>query len=179
MVFAVSPLCECHNEPMLWNKNTRCRAGGSWYCAVKAREGARRYKKVHRDRVSESDRRYREANPEKYRKWTRIRACRYRAAHPGRVRKSKQRWYETHPIERSSHERIRRARKRGAETDGHSRAEVFERDGGKCQMCGRKLRRDNWHEDHIVPLSRGGSDLLDNCQAACPPCNLSKWAHVA
>ena len=30
------------------------------------------------------------------------------------------------------------------------------------------------HLDHIQPYSRGGSDDLDNLQAMCQPCNLSK-----
>lgn len=29
--------------------------------------------------------------------------------------------------------------------------------------------------DHVVPLSRGGKDSLDNVVTACSGCNYSKW----
>jgi 5-methylcytosine-specific restriction endonuclease McrA len=70
--------------------------------------------------------------------------------------------------------RLRKARLAGTESDGHLRSEVFARDEGMCQICGADLDPENWHQDHIVPLIAGGSDLIENCQATCPPCNLSK-----
>ena len=50
------PVCECHDEPMLWNKDARKRAGGFWRCRIKTRKKDREYK-----------RRYRKDNPEKIR----------------------------------------------------------------------------------------------------------------
>jgi|SRR5579872_2206610 len=51
------------------------------------------------------------------------------------------------------------------------RSIVFERDGHICTYCG----SDNSLEgDHIVPLSRGGSNAFDNLATACRPCNLAK-----
>lgn len=58
------------------------------------------------------------------------------------------------------------------------RLAVFRRDHGTCQLrlrCdGAKLRWDNWHCDHSIPWSTGGSTTVDNGQAACPDCNLTK-----
>ena len=63
---------------------------------------------------------------------------------------------------------------------------VFERDGGRCQICGVKLHPkiewDTRYEqrirafqvDHKVPLSKGGTSHIDNLQAVCGPCNRSK-----
>lgn len=31
------PLCECHGEPMSWNRDVRGRMGGFWRCAIKRR----------------------------------------------------------------------------------------------------------------------------------------------
>lgn len=51
-----------------------------------------------------------------------------------------------------------------------SRRAVFARDEYRCQYCG--SRADSI--DHIVPRSRGGTDVWDNLAAACRPCNTRK-----
>jgi hypothetical protein len=59
---------------------------------------------------------------------------------------------------------------------GVTRARIFERDGFACQYCG--ATSGPLHCDHIVPVSRGGSDDDENLCAACVPCNLSKGAKL-
>ncbi len=50
--------------------------------------------------------------------------------------------------------------------------EVWKRDKGRCQMCG---KRDNLHFDHIIPYSKGGSSLTaENIQLLCVRHNLEK-----
>lgn len=44
----------------------------------------------------------------------------------------------------------------------------------RCAYCNKPLFPDKYHVDHIRPLSRGGSNDLDNLCLACPKCNLSK-----
>ena len=65
-------------------------------------------------------------------------------------------------------------------TEGQKR-EIYTRDGGVCQLrisadCSRNrvLREGEFHIDHILPLSRGGSNLISNGQVSCPSCNLQK-----
>ena len=50
------------------------------------------------------------------------------------------------------------------------RQAVFERDGLECQYCGDEATT----VDHVVPLSRGGTNDLANLTPACKPCNSSK-----
>ncbi len=49
---------------------------------------------------------------------------------------------------------------------------VWQRDGGKCVICGAK---DELHFDHIIPYSKGGTSLkADNIQLLCARHNLEK-----
>lgn len=50
------------------------------------------------------------------------------------------------------------------------------RQKSRCYYCKIKLGkgRGAWHADHIVPLSRGGSNSIDNIVITCPTCNLKK-----
>ena len=57
----------------------------------------------------------------------------------------------------------------------HHRDEVYARDGHACVYCG---ARSDLTLDHVVPLSKGGSNELENLATACRPCNSSKGARV-
>lgn len=51
---------------------------------------------------------------------------------------------------------------------------VFDRDDHTCQYCSKQ--GSNLHCDHIIPISRGGSNHPDNLVTACGTCNLQKHA---
>lgn len=56
-----------------------------------------------------------------------------------------------------------------------TKTKVLERDNYTCQMCGRN-RYDGvkLEVDHIIPVSRGGSDNISNLQTLCFDCNRGK-----
>lgn len=64
-----------------------------------------------------------------------------------------------------------RAKKRGVK---FSRENVFTRDHGACQYCGRKVLRMEATYDHVVPRRLGGETRWDNVVIACLPCNQRK-----
>ena len=75
----------------------------------------------------------------------------------------------------------RRMLKRNAYVEDVWRSKVYERDGWKCQLCGKALKRDAVvpHPkaptlDHIIPLSKGGTHEYANVQAAHFICNSIK-----
>jgi len=53
-----------------------------------------------------------------------------------------------------------------------SKAYNRENPAGRCGACRCAMR--DYHVDHVIPISRGGSDNPENLQLLCPPCNLSK-----
>lgn len=55
------------------------------------------------------------------------------------------------------------------------RHEVFKRDNYTCVECGAKKEDGaTLHVDHKIPVSKGGTDELDNLQTLCSDCNLNK-----
>lgn len=53
-----------------------------------------------------------------------------------------------------------------------TRSRVFQRDQWACTYCGEAST--SLHCDHIVPVSRGGSNDDSNLTTSCKTCNLSK-----
>jgi len=55
-----------------------------------------------------------------------------------------------------------------------TRAFILERDGYQCTYCA--ATEGPMEVDHVVPVSRGGSDEMENLVCACRACNRSKSA---
>lgn len=54
------------------------------------------------------------------------------------------------------------------------RFEIFKRDGFICQYCGNHPPSVILHVDHIVPVSKNGTNDMDNLITLCSKCNLGK-----
>lgn len=55
------------------------------------------------------------------------------------------------------------------------RKQIMERDGYRCQMCGKFMPDQvGLHIDHIVPVAKGGKTVPSNLQVLCSRCNGSK-----
>jgi 5-methylcytosine-specific restriction endonuclease McrA len=84
-------------------------------------------------------------------------------------------WRQNNPESCRAYHVNRRARIRNA--DGRYNKNDIEtlylKQNGICAYCDEKLK-DTFHIDHIIPLSRGGSNWPDNLALSCPRCNLSK-----
>lgn len=60
---------------------------------------------------------------------------------------------------------------RSSEAKRLFKAQIIERDGGRCRYCG---DTDNLTLDHVRPKSRGGQYVASNLVTACRDCNRSK-----
>lgn len=138
------------------------------------------------------------ANPERYREAAkeyakrnpeiiRAREKRFRAENPQLIAARRKAWrdknkehikeYDSDPDLVRAKNHARRARKLAAEGEHKKKdiAEIRRMQKDKCAVCGLKLKG-RGHIDHIVPLSKGGSNYARNLQLLCEPCNLSKSA---
>ena len=63
--------------------------------------------------------------------------------------------------------------------NGRLRVKILMRDKSTCQICG-KTPKDNvtLHVDHILPVSRGGTNEESNLRVLCHTCNTSKGARL-
>lgn len=51
---------------------------------------------------------------------------------------------------------------------------IYDNAQGRCALCGRMIEFREMSLDHIVPLSQGGKDVMDNLQCTCCSCNQFK-----
>lgn len=55
-----------------------------------------------------------------------------------------------------------------------TRFEIFKRDSFTCQYCGRKPPTVVLWVDHVMPVSKGGDNAVENLLTSCDQCNLGK-----
>lgn len=124
---------------------------------------------ANKDKRAVICRRYYEANRDKI-------AAAYRAD-PEPTKARVRNWVEGNRDARRAIGRNYRARLNAAD-GSHTAADVLaiRRDQrGRCGYCRVRLGAD-FHVDHIIALSRGGSNARRNLQLLCAPCNISKRA---
>jgi 5-methylcytosine-specific restriction endonuclease McrA len=55
-----------------------------------------------------------------------------------------------------------------------NRRNIFARDDGKCQYCGKRFPSSELSLDHVIPTCRGGATTWENLVCACVRCNVKK-----
>lgn len=141
----------------------------AWYAANE--KHSRAWREVNKERIAEHGRTWYAANKESaieyYRTW--------RKANKELAKVRARAWRAANRIAVNAIAQRRRARKRNAEGT-HTAADIqaqYKAQKGKCYYCATKVG-DTYHVDHVIPLSRGGSNWPENLVIACPDCNCSK-----
>lgn len=142
-----------------------------------------------RARLRITNRKWREANPDKVREYTRrsrqknkVKRREYmrdwRLNNPERALELSRR-YPKPLLNRRVNEANRRARK-NANQETHTCKDVetqLKSQKYRCWWCGCDIH-DSYHVDHLIPLARGGSNNVRNIVISCPKCNMSKGAKM-
>lgn len=133
----------------------------------------REYRDRHREEMAERDRVYYEANRD------RIAAYKQRYYQDNREQEISRtlRWQVNNPDKVRIKRIRRRAREAGAAgdfTEGEW-LELCEYYGNRCLSCGEQQLLT---VDHVIPISKGGANSIENLQPLCHSCNSSKNTRV-
>lgn len=144
------------------------------------------YRDQNREQIEAKKRSYNVANPEKVKGWKDDwyrknrqrqlgRARERREANPGLHRAYQRIWLTQNRDKDRARGARRRARKKNAPVVDFTAAQwqelLFYFDN-RCAYCG--CRSSPLHQEHMIPLSRGGSHTLENIVPACMECNYRK-----
>jgi CRISPR/Cas system Type II protein with McrA/HNH and RuvC-like nuclease domain len=167
----------------------------NWCCVQCERDKATRFRQQFPAVQKARTQAWRDANEEYVCKYNKFNHDRW-LARPGNIeqhRESAKDWYHqntergkarvaawilANPERHREHSRNAKAKRKKAE-GSHTAADIaalFAEQNGLC-LCGVVLEtngKDRYHVDHIIPLSRGGTNYPDNLQLLCRPCNRSK-----
>ena len=148
-----------HDE---FSKSKNKKDGLRGNCKPCHREYAKKYRQENRERVLETQKKWREKSREHSREY----AKKYRQENRERIREYYQ---ENTHIFKANYQK-RRARKKA------SLPRLSERDELALRLLAEEavLLGPNWHLDHIVPISKGGKHHPDNLQIVRSSYNLSK-----
>lgn len=145
-------------------------------CAFKhERSAMRRYNRAYRQRngvwLTTIKREYQRQYPERNREGSN----RYRLNHPERRSETVRRWKDANPHKNKLYKYRRRVNLQDRGTHTAEEWETLKQlCGCTCLMCGRSEPVIRLTEDHIVPLSKGGMNTIDNIQPLCLSCNSKK-----
>jgi len=130
------------------------------------------WRKNNPERVKEIKRKY--YMSEKGKAQTAKASKKWRAAHLEQSRAAHRLGSRLHPQWWQSGNSIRRARKLNNGYEKYSRADVIKRDRSICHICQKKVPAKNLVLDHLIPISKGGSDTFNNVAVAHRRCNLQR-----
>ncbi len=164
------------------------RANLSEEALAKAREGDIRYLKANKEKINAKRRLY-YSDPENVKRRRELQRA-ARKANPEHYSQKNREWRKANPEKIKALENLKGIRRKAVETDNHTMEELHAywkangMDPKRCTYC------DAWHTkwirggwkvsvgDHVVPLSKGGKDFMENIVPCCFSCNCSKGAKI-
>jgi 5-methylcytosine-specific restriction endonuclease McrA len=175
------------------NREHRLARMRQWWADNKEDQNAKQkeYYQNNREKVRAGIQRWEEENPEKVREISRNTYKRNRDKQLARSRAKYERdkdklrpirkaWAKANPEKVKTYEQNRRAREINAEGSftPDEWLDKLQEFGGNCFYC-LELIEGTPHQEHMIPLSRGGTNYIENIVPSCGPCNRKKHDKTA
>lgn len=179
--------CNLVKEAADFHRQSTTSTGLDNYCReCRKAYGAQHYR-ANKERHYETVKLWSKRNPEKdaiirrkarssdkYKANTKV----YREKNREALRETVHKWY----LNNREHCTLKKHRRRAKELAGGSFSakqwrELLASTGNRCLACGTAAAETKLGKltmDHVIPLSKGGSNTIDNIQPLCLPCNISK-----
>lgn len=127
-------------------------------CSDKAKQRSKEYRQNNKKKVQDGQKRSMAKKPLLYKLLKHLTYLRH-----------KDDWYR--------HRRERRARLANCEGSyTHDEwIELLRKYDNKCLQCG---SLENLEADHVIPISKGGNNSIENIQPLCGKCNRKKWTKI-
>jgi 5-methylcytosine-specific restriction endonuclease McrA len=141
-------------------------------------EARRKYQEEHKEQISEYKKRWSEEN---YERMSAHKRAYYEQNREEVIARSKE-WAEDNLEKVKQFKANNRRKRRAAKHAGRGSftaeefEELCEKYGNKCLSCGSMGVL--LEADHVVPLTRGGSDDISNIQPLCGACNRKKFVSI-
>jgi 5-methylcytosine-specific restriction endonuclease McrA len=152
-----------NNKPTMMRRNQEYAANNK----EKMYEYTKKWRGKNKERFKSKQNEWKKSNPEYHQKWY--------AENSDRRREVAKIWRDNNPEKVKAIIHKRRALESNAE--GYflpsDIKRIMEMQRSKCAICRRSIKN-KYHIDHIMPLSRGGTNWPHNLQLLCPSCNVRK-----
>lgn len=182
----------CHDAYLVYkkewaknNKDSKKASDKKYYETHK--EQAKQYSQINKERISLRNKEYRLKNLEKrtqqFKEW-------YKENKKHNSLRKKE-WVKNNPDKVERQLSRRRARRLGNGAEPYAVQEVLNLYGTDCHICNlpidfsapRHPRTPGWeqglHIDHVIPISQGGPDTIDNVRPSHAICNMQKGAKMS
>ena len=191
--------CKEHKSLDNFAKDKSRKDGLSWRCKTCHSEMNKKYTKTpeakeankqrayeyyhaNKDEINAKARENRANNPEPRRAYARA----WRVKRKNRVNERTRNWRLSNPDKHKESTRANKNRRRGAKVEHYTTQQALDIYGSNCHLCGEPidLKAPRWtailgwerglHLDHVVRISEGGKDSLENVRPSHALCNLQK-----
>jgi 5-methylcytosine-specific restriction endonuclease McrA len=165
------------------NRKWYAKRGKGWYQQSKENRRAQSRQAYRRERLTNLEQQLARRSRHYWKNRERIRNLvkEQRRANPERFRAIDRARYWRNLEKRRHQSRVARARRSGVSCylTLEQWKDLLRRFNFRCAYCLKRLTKKNRSLDHLIPLTRGGGNTLDNLVPACRRCNQRKNVQTA
>lgn len=167
--------CKAEKKEEEFSIDKRNPSGLSYRCKECDRKRVREYSKKNRNKINDRFRTYRKNNKEKLK----LRNSEYYNSNKEKIKTIVRTWTRNNKDKVNEYSRNYRSRRYSKESGYISSKEwsdLKRKYNFHCLSCKRKEPIIKLELDHVLPLSLGGKNIIENAQPLCKSCNCKKGA---